>query len=275
MRIGGFECPGILRPGQTVIAQRDGRSFVLGMCGRTMNRSRAEAVTRFLGETVIEGANLAVPEVFEAVGGWYAATPCRQDMHAWFPARYLACFPRESRMTYLLTALAAVLTLTRAGAVHGTLSSDSFRLSVTPEGYVRAVLTEGLAEIGFDGKQPLGFSREEWLRAPEIRSGRGPVTDKADVYSLGMCCHLWMTGEYPRLADTSDTPLMLSQAIVQKQRNVIWAMLQTDPARRIGLREALLALRDQSNIGSSCPSCYFDAGPAKEERDLIMQALDL
>lgn len=98
----------------------------------------------------------------------------------------------------------------------------------------------------------------------EIAEGPGAITDRADVYALGVVIHQVLTGGWPypftpaQAADPELVPAWLgsggrprpSDALPADLRELLGACLEVDPLERPSLREVLRRLREAGARGS-------------------------
>ncbi|HXA50571.1 MAG TPA: tetratricopeptide repeat protein, partial [Candidatus Acidoferrum sp.] len=84
----------------------------------------------------------------------------------------------------------------RQGVIHGDLKSGNVILGKSPEGRMRAVITDfGLARLATDPAEKGGGGTCDYM-APEIFLGE-PNSVASDIYSLGVLLHMMLTGHYP------------------------------------------------------------------------------
>ena len=133
----------------------------------------------------------------------------------------------------------------RNRVIHGDLKSNNVILTSTPDGTVRAVITDfGLArrpavpaEAGAPGRAsqsaPVGGARA--YMAPELRNGQ-PATVQSDIYALGVLLFEMFCGRRPFPEETALTePLPAvprAPNVREPLRSAISRCLRPDPKRR-------------------------------------------
>lgn len=265
MRIGEYDL--VHMDGNDFLCVREGRLYRLMRCPEAMTADRADALTQALRKAILSGANTMIPNFFEADTGWHCAVPYQEEVFRGLPRTYLCSLPEKARLHLALLAVSALEALHRGGMVHGSLTADCFRLTVSPGGVLCPVL-EDLRPIGTKGHPPLRPDRHSPYTAPEIFSGKTP-TSASDVFSLGLCLHLWFAGELPRyrspntLAPSRDT-VLLCDAIPTGIRSVLASMLDAVPASRPALSDVFTRLR--SGAGTSTDPTYPGSELPEEER---------
>jgi TolB-like protein len=95
----------------------------------------------------------------------------------------------------------------RQGVIHGDLKSANVILGKSPEGRVRAVITDfGLASLASDPTSTRKAGGTYEYMAPEIFL-REPNSATSDIYSLGVLLHVMLTGRVPaRKKPLADRP---------------------------------------------------------------------
>jgi serine/threonine protein kinase len=87
----------------------------------------------------------------------------------------------------------------RQGVIHGDLKSSNIMLAKSPEGGIRAVITDfGLAKMKLSSASNVMSGRGGTLdyMAPELLRGE-PVTVASDLYALGVLFHAMLKGKAP------------------------------------------------------------------------------
>lgn len=263
MRIGDYDL--IRMDGKDALCVREGRLYRLLRCDDGMTADRADAVAQALGKAILPGSNTVIPAFFEADTGWYCAVPWQEEIFRGLPLSYLRHLPEKARMHLALLAVSALETVHQGGVVHGSLTADCFRLTVTPGGVLCPVLMD-LRHAGTKAHPPLCPDRASPYASPEARNGKAP-TAASDVFALGLCLHLWFAGELPRCRNANLPTLARNTAwlcddIPEGVRSVIAAMLEASPADRPALSEVFKRLR--SGTGS-CPDPTYPASELPEE----------
>ncbi len=257
------------------LAIKDGTLYHVFRCDAAMTESRAALVSAFFEKLIQKGSNIAKPLLFRMDGLWYSAVEYRSRFCEGMPIAYFRCFPEQLKTDIILTALAAVYTMARNRAVHGSLSPGQFRLILTENGFVISELIGGLAEIGCYGDEPISTNRiSVW--APELLSGSSAPTRATDVFCMGVCCHVWLCGEFPRLKLTDNhtiSDLYISSALDQTSQSILSAMLAINPDDRPTILQAIEAFREKRFDRSAGCFLYYDGELYTKESPFLWEAL--
>lgn len=277
MNINGFDFlsndrfPGFKGVG---LAVKNGSLYQVFRCNPFMTDDRASSLSSFYDEIIHPDSNIVKPVLFQIDGVWYHAVEYRPRICESMPVIYYRCFPTLMKKHIVLTALAAIDTLGRNGAIHGSLSPERFQFSMSEEGFVYSTLMGGLTDIGYNGHSPLPSSTVPFY-APDVWIEKGPPSSASDVFAMGVCCHVWLCGEYPRINGTDKmiTQVCISSSIEKKDQFIIAAMLEIDPKNRPTISQAMEAFRDKTFDHRNAFSVYYDSEFSIIERDSIRLAL--
>lgn len=272
MRIGEYVVVSSTRTGY--LACRNGMLYRVSRCSLDMTQPRAEAVMAALGKAVQPGSNVLVPDLVEEDDAWYAAVPFRPEVFQGLPRAYLRCLPEDARRHMILLAVAAMDVLAREGVVHGSLTPDCFRITVTDSG-VLCIVLEDLRNVGCGRFEPLEIDAESSYAAPEVRRG-GKPTAASDAFSLALCLHEWLAGELPRCRgngpDLTKDSVWLSAAVPVWARGVLADLLNANAASRPELSEALARLAKGDEAATvAIYSCDSDAEEDADIRTLLLE----
>lgn len=259
---------------ESCLAVKNGVLYRVARCNPSMSEARANRLCKFWDDVLQPESNIVRPLLFPIDGIWYDATEYRTQFCDEIPEIYFRCFPEPLKMHIILTALAAVAVLARNGAVHGALSPEQFRLSVTEDGFAYSVLIGGLANIGFDKAFPPLSSGDFPIQPPEAAS-RG-LSQASDVFAMGVCAHVWLCGEYPRISaeGTADQEIFISSAISEGNREILSGMLALQPDNRPSVMEALKAFHDAKALSDGKNiQVYYSSEPNETENKLLRAAL--
>lgn len=163
------------------------------------------------------------------------------------PARKLALI---SSLSY------SIMLLHACGIVHSDLKPNNLLLKETRNGYLTAKV------VDFDGGFFVGDAPEELqgdpiYMAPEAlaysKDKNVPITEKIDIFALGIILHEYWTGERPLFDDryhyvfeavAANSMPVLSPNLPPQLEGVIFRMLSRDPLDRPSADEVMLVLRD-------------------------------
>ena len=277
MNIGGFDFlsddhfPGLKGVG---LAIKNGSLYQVSRCNPFMTDDRAKSLTAFFDENIRPGSNIVKPVLFQIDGVWYHAVEYKPRVCENMPEIYYQCFPALLKKHIVLTALAAIDTLNRNGAVHGSLSPEQFQFSMTEEGFVYSVLIGGLPDIGHCDYSPLPSSTFPFY-APDVRAEKTPLSPASDVFAMGVCCHVWLCGEYPRINGTDKmiTQVFISSTLEKTDQSIIAAMLEINPNNRPTINQAIEAFQNKTFDHHNELSVYYDSAFSTIEMDSIRAAL--
>lgn len=186
----------------------------------------------------------------------------------------------EEKRLFLSTAAGALSTVHSLGLIHGDIKKENFLLARNPAGTYVAKLIDFDSSYFSDNKpEPRKLRISPQCAAPEqleysLLSGHEndadflaqkhslarKLSDKTDVFSLGLVFHFYLTGEYPKtthlrgkVKEKADNgkPVMICEALVNGGslsasadldplfRELILDMLRADPSERPSAQEVL------------------------------------
>ena len=242
--------------------------------------AQRRAINTKLREVALEGGTIVIPreefvydnhyvEISEFVEG---AVPSEEV------EGLINSLPAETKKMLLLTATGALKTVHDRGIVHSDLKLKNILIAKNSSGnYVARLidfdssylLTDKPAEIGGDFvfySPELGrySDCEDDAERAELAAA---LTEKSDIFSLGIIFHYYMSGEYPQperltpalqrrkdsgkkiycwIAVNCGVKLAVSDKVDGAYRALIGDMLSPDPAARPSATEVLARLRNRA-----------------------------
>ncbi len=205
------------------------------------------------------GNNVVVEEYFRFGNFYYAVTD--RIRGPYLSVEEIAALPEEKKRVLLRAILFSVTQFHEKGIVHSDLKPDNIMVRSTAAGYCTAKIIDfDSGYFSFDPPEEIigdqvYFSPEALLH----NMGRETaVTEKADIFALGLLFHLYWTGSLPgfdrqehRYANEAlleGEPLELDSAIPGDVRAVLEQMLALDPAARPDARSAWEALAGDARL---------------------------
>jgi serine/threonine protein kinase len=169
---------------------------------------------------------------------------------------------------FLITATGALAQIHNAGLIHANVSMDT----VLPIKDMRGVYTAKLIEVSkafFKEEIPDTIMGDSRYYSPELatylneennEAAKRLITEKTDIFSLGLIFHYCLAGEFPQAKDLTEClqeresaycwsillngcPLEISRSIPEGYRKLISDMLKVDPAERPTAIEVMRGLK--------------------------------
>lgn len=232
MNIGPYEIQRQVRlPGATAsCATRDEARYVLWNYDSPVDSHR-QSTLKNAYSGLIEGANITVPRWHKEKGTLYAVEKCRDEELLELPLTAVSQLSPGHQRRLLLSAVSAVATLERHGLVHGNLNREAFRICRSQDNSLSFQLV-GLGAAGMAGGfEPLRIGNGDYA-APETSAARA-VSSAEDVFSLGVCFHVWLTGNLPVLGKATERQFMLvSDRVPKALVPIVGTMLSPKPEQR-------------------------------------------
>lgn len=160
----------------------------------------------------------------------------------------LASPKKESLIRSILYSIAS---LHEAGIVHSDVKPDNILLKETPDGFITAKIIDFDAGFLVNTPQPkvkgdfVYLSPEAYLK---MKGENRVLTEKIDVFALGLLFHQYLTGELPEflkedryvcLSLLNGNKVTLSGALPPFYKSIIMNMLSLKPEDRMSAREIL------------------------------------
>jgi len=276
MKIGDYESlPGKFVSWETpFLAAKGGRVYSVRKCAEEVRGRRLRQIRRAMRKAFEEKSCLIMPDIFRVKNAYYSAEAigrlCFEDL----PAGFIFALEGGQKRRIVLSALSALAVLERNGIVHGNIDRHAFHLDVARDGGMFMYLG-GLDRCGIIGKFPPVFLCDREFIAPEAADLGVEISSAADVFSMGMCMHYWLSGELPVYSVVSEAQhYLISDRIPRQMVPVIGMMLAPKPFMRPTASAVIWMLQDEVKVNSSTEyKTYSSAQPDHEYLDEIVAAI--
>lgn len=247
-----------LMTGKPFIGVRDGRRYLIHRLGWT-DGHRTEQIKEALENAVMPGSNIAIPEYLRVGNELFSVDFCGREAVSACPSAAICALPQGFIRQIARSAAAALATLERAGIIHGNISCHSFQLNAAQNGTLYVQLT-GLADAGIVGKlAPVRGNANEYT-APHLANQAVKTPFAEDVYALGMCLHLWFTGDLPVCDSVSDRQgWLLSDRLPRDLIPIVGMLLAPRSEHRPRASAVLRILQRESPVKTAWNyQCFHD-----------------
>lgn len=195
------------------------------------------------------GNNVIILDFFREGSRYYIVTDKIEDAH--LTPQQVAALSEEKKEVLIRSLLYSVAALHQEGIIHSDIKADNVLLKWTNKGFLTAKVID--FDSGFLTNQPqkdvhgdfVYLSPEAFLKMNEEDV---TLTNKIDIFALGVLFHLYLTGEVPRfdpseqylcLALLNEKPIELSPKLPAFYRPIIARMLAPEPEKRPSARSIL------------------------------------
>lgn len=197
------------------------------------------------------GNNVIVQEFFRSGSKYYAVTE-RVYADGTDPS-IVSRLTREKKETLIRSVLYSIARLHEVGIVHADIKPDNVLLKSTNDGFYTAKIIDFDASFLVE-KEPAVIRGDDVYLAPEAvlkekeKSAKVKLSEKIDIFALGILFHEYWTGERPQIgsdyrfvweAVLDGSEIQLSNDIPLNLRTNISRMLSKDPAERPSAGEIL------------------------------------
>ena len=209
------------------------------------------------------GNNVIVQDFFREGSHYYIVTE-KVDAVSTDP-QFVSQLGDEQKMTIIRAVLYSVSALHGAGIVHADLKADNILIKETEDGFYTAKIIDFDAGF-FSGHNPSEVQGDFVYMAPEtflaMQGNDMPLTEKIDIFALGILFHQYWTGELPKFkavyqyafeAMLYQSKLILSPCIPDSLQTVLMLMLERRPMDRIEAVNALRMLNENAAEVDSSP----------------------
>ena len=267
MKIGDYETlPGKFVSSETpFLATKGIRVYLLRRCPEEVRGRRLRRITRAMRKAFNEESSVITPDIFRDKKVYYSAERigrlCLEDL----PAGFVYAMESGQKRRIVLSALSALAVLERNGIVHGNIDRHVFHMDVSRDGGV-FMRMGGLERCGIVGKFPPVFCGDRVGMAPEATNPEVEITSAADVFSMGICMHYWLSGELPVHSVVSEYQhYLISDRIPEKIVPVIGMMLAPEPLMRPTASAVIWMLQDVVEVDSARAYKTYSSPPPDEE----------
>lgn len=215
------------------------------------------------------GNNAIVHDFFRFGSKFYSVT--ERVYTAGLGVSDIAALEQKQRETLIRALLFSVASLHEHGIVHADLKPDNILLKQTKRGYVTTKVVDFDASFLVDDV-PAELQGDFVYLAPEVylhmREQPASITEKIDVFALGLLIHQYWTGELPGIDPAYkyafQAVLKGSEPIVNENmpaalRQAVARALAFDPTERPSARELLMSCG-----GSDTPELVIENDPVIE-----------
>lgn len=198
------------------------------------------------------GNLVVIQDFFQYGTEFYAVADRVPDVGC--PISALAGCTMDQKLTLLRSITYSMGRLHDMGIVHADLKPDNIILVPTAPGYYTGKIIDFDSGF-FTGYQSGEVHGDPVYLAPEtflVMDGEGiALTEKLDIFALGILFHQYLTGSCPQVAGDSDyvfegilsgDPVYLDGRLQPELQNLLSRMLQQDPDQRPGAWEILQEL---------------------------------
>ncbi len=163
--------------------------------------------------------------------------------------------------TLIRSILYSMASLHEAGIVHSDIKADNILLKETYDGFVTAKIID--FDAGFLVNAPQSKVKGDFVYlSPEaylkMRGENIILTEKIDIFALGILFHQYLTGELPKFPEEdryvcmsliNGNEVTLSSVLSPFYSSIIINMLSLEPERRMGARDILhlFKVRDEKD----------------------------
>jgi serine/threonine protein kinase len=245
--------------------------------------NRQNEVNGLINGKAVGGGNLVTMTDFFRVGTTYYKVTERIAAEV---ANDLTGFTDRQTVVVLRTLAMSLRLMHRAGIVHGDLKPANVLLQQSSAAHLYTAKVIDFDDSYLAGMPPppdqiVGdqqYGAPEWLRYVKQDPGveAEHLTAAADIFALGLMTHVYLMGELPGYdrgrfgapceAVLAGEPLVLSEELDQRTRQMIARMVSADIAARPTIDEVILLLQDEQvvRVGHADPA----AEPAGDTRRL-------
>lgn len=161
----------------------------------------------------------------------------------------------DKKNTLIRSILFSISKLHNVGVVHADIKPDNILLKITEDGFYTAKIID--FDAGFlVGNPPKEIQLDSVYLSPEVffkMNGEDvDLTEKIDIFALGILFHEYWTGERPKIGNKYDniyeavldgSEVKLSDRLPLEMRSMISRMLSANPASRPSAQEILEMFR--------------------------------
>ena len=198
------------------------------------------------------GNNVIIQDFFREGSHFYIVTDIINTIST--KPQFVAQLNVEQKLTVIRAILYSVASLHSAGIVHADLKADNVLIKQTQDGFYTAKIIDFDAGF-FVHKIPPEVQGDFVYMAPEtflrIQGTEVSMTEKIDIFALGILFHQYWTGELPGFkkeyqyafeAVLDQSELRVSYRVPDPLRSVLRQMLERVPKNRISATDALKML---------------------------------
>lgn len=220
--------------------QNGEKHYLISFMGKKDAGSRVKDVLKAFDRCILPGGNVPEPCYFQSNEGWLCIEEYSLSMLEGYNCKAFSLLNAERQERVMLGAARALQTLHWAGLVHGSLDYNSFRVQKAADENFRVILSGFAFTDLADNKIETGYPRG--YQAPEVRFRRN-ITQKTDVYALGVCFYFWLTNQLP--AKNEEGELLVPHSMPKYVCSLISDMLIDDEIGRIDSEKVVDRLKSK------------------------------